>query len=243
MTILGERLFTDDTRSLDRFGLLLFLTVASVTVASLVNVEVASTGLGSFWRIMVSVIIGLTLIVSAGAAGVARRPRMIINVVAIGGAVLAILSVLGEQFLGSSTTGGYSVARGIVWFLITAMTPIFVARRIAVHDRVTVQTLYGALAAFLLIAIAFNYGMLVVDNVGPDPYFGQSESSTSFMYFSLVTITTLGYGDLAAKGDFGRYLATAEALIGQVFLVTFVARLVSLYGKPPRENPQASDAD
>ena len=55
------------------------------------------------------------------------------------------------------------------------------------------------------------------------------------MYFSLVTITTLGYGDLAAAEPFGRYLSTAEAVIGTVFLVTFVARLVALYGteKPP----------
>lgn len=242
MKMLGERLFTDDTRTLDRFGLLLLLTVASVTVASLVNVEVTS-GLGAFWRIMVSVIIGLTLIVAAGAAGVARRPRMIIDAVAVAGAVLAVMTVLGEQILGSSTTDEFSIARGIVWFFITALTPIFVARRIAIHDRVTRQTLFGALAAFLLIAIAFNYGMLVVEVLGPDPYFGQPEPSTSFMYFSLVTITTLGYGDLSAKGELGRYLATSEAVVGQIFLVTFVARLVSLYGLPARANRQTSDAD
>jgi hypothetical protein len=243
MKMLGERLFTDDTRSLDRFGLLLLLTVASVTVASLVNVDETSTGLGAFWRIMVSVTIGLTLIVAVGAAGVARRPRMIIDAVAVAGAALAVLTVLGEQFFSSPTTGDFAFARGVVWFLITAMTPIFVARRIAVHDRVTRQTLFGALAAFLLIAIAFNYGMLVVDAFGPNPYFGQPEPSTSFMYFSLVTITTLGYGDLSAKGELGRYLATSEAVIGQIFLVTFVARLVSLYGRPSPENPRASDAD
>lgn len=243
MTIRGERLFTDDTRTLDRFGLLLALTVASVTVASLVDIEETTTGLGAFWRIMVSVIIGFTLIIAVGAAGVARRPRLIIDAVAVAGAVLAVMTVLGQQLFDASLTDGFTIARGGVWFLITAMTPIFVARRIAVHDRVTRQTLFGALAAFLLIAIAFNYGMLLVDTFGPNPYFGQPEASTSFMYFSLVTITTLGYGDLSAKGEFGRYLATSEAVIGQVFLVTFVARLVSLYGRPSPRKGQDSDAD
>lgn len=235
MTILGERLFTDDTRTLDRFGLLLFLTIASVTLASLVNVEETATALGTFWRITASVIIGFTLIVAVGAAGVARRPRLVVDAVAISGAMLAVMTVLGQEFLDASLADEFAITRGVVWFLITAMTPIFVARRIAIHDRVTRQTLFGALAAFLLIAIAFNYGMLVVDTFGPNPYFGQPEPSTSFMYFSLVTITTLGYGDLSAKGELGRYLATSEAVLGQIFLVTFVARLVSLYGRPSRQ--------
>jgi hypothetical protein len=48
------------------------------------------------------------------------------------------------------------------------------------------------------------------------------------MYFSLVTITTLGYGDLAAVEPLGRLLTTIEAVIGQVYLVTFVAMIVGL---------------
>jgi len=48
------------------------------------------------------------------------------------------------------------------------------------------------------------------------------------MYFSLVTVTTLGYGDLAAATNLGRLLSTTGAVIGQVYLVTFVAMLVAL---------------
>jgi hypothetical protein len=53
------------------------------------------------------------------------------------------------------------------------------------------------------------------------------------MYVSVVTITTLGYGDLASASDITRYFATSEAIIGQVFPVTIVARLVSLLSRPP----------
>ena len=49
------------------------------------------------------------------------------------------------------------------------------------------------------------------------------------MYFSLSTITTTGYGDLTAASPFGRLLAMAEAVTGQVYLVTFVAMLVGLF--------------
>ena len=52
------------------------------------------------------------------------------------------------------------------------------------------------------------------------------------MYFSLVTISTVGFGDLAAASDLGRYFTTVEAIIGQVFLVTIVARLVTMYSRP-----------
>jgi hypothetical protein len=85
---------------------------------------------------------------------------------------------------------------------------------------------------YLLIAIAFNYVFLEVQRFGSVPFFGVEESTSSFMYFSVVTITTLGYGDLAPASDIGRYFATSEAIIGQVFLVTIVARLVSLLSRP-----------
>ena len=52
------------------------------------------------------------------------------------------------------------------------------------------------------------------------------------MYFSLVTISTVGFGALAAASDLGRYFTTVEAIIGQVFLVTIVARLVTMYSRP-----------
>jgi voltage-gated potassium channel Kch len=56
------------------------------------------------------------------------------------------------------------------------------------------------------------------------------------MYYSLVTLTTLGYGDFAAATDVGRFLSTTEAVVGQIFLVTFVASLVSMHtGRLARE--------
>ena len=124
------------------------------------------------------------------------------------------------------------------------LSPIVVLRRIFVHTRVDRTTLLGAISVFLLLAVAFEYAFLFSAGQVDGSFFNQGDQpTTSFMYFSLVTITTLGYGDLSPAHEVGKFLATAEAVIGQVFLVTVVARLVSLYGmsRPDSADQPAAD--
>jgi voltage-gated potassium channel Kch len=80
---------------------------------------------------------------------------------------------------------------------------------------------------------------------------GAVEPSSSYMYFSLTTITTVGYGDLTAQTHLGRLLANSEAVVGQVYLVTFVAMIVGLRAQewrdrggrltPPPDSPEVVD--
>jgi len=60
-------------------------------------------------------------------------------------------------------------------------------------------------------------------------------SQTSAIYFSFVTLATLGYGDIAPRGDIARGIAIIEGVGGQLFLAVLVARLVSLYSKPGKD--------
>jgi hypothetical protein len=71
------------------------------------------------------------------------------------------------------------------------------------------------------------------------PFFadGQPLNASNVQYFSFTTLTTLGYGDFTAAGNLGRALAVLEAISGQVFLATLVARLVSAYGTSRRQRP------
>jgi hypothetical protein len=110
---------------------------------------------------------------------------------------------------------------------------------------VTSDTLRGAIAVYLLLAVAFNYAFLSLHGMTGDLFFDTPEPTTAFMYFSLATITTVGYGDLSAVTELGRFLASAEALTGQVLLVVVVARLVSLYGLPNKGRlvPTENDSD
>lgn len=143
------------------------------------------------------------------------RLGVIFGLLMIGGAVLTV------------AIGDTSTTPPLAWVLLLMATPVVVVRRVASHSRVGIDTIIGALCAYLLIALAFSYLFVWVDLLG-DPFFGQPEPSTSFPYFSLVTITTLGYGDIAPATEIARTLATTEAVIGQVFLVVFIARLVSI---------------
>lgn len=225
-----SRLFDDSGDKLDRFGLLFILAVASVTLNSLVDIDdPTATFAGEIAWITTTVIVGATLIVAMRSSGVAKRPLRYATI-AVGLVVMsAVFVALFSSISDVDPINGFTGRPSIVWVFLAALTPIFVTRRLFLQRRVTAGTIFGAMAAFLLIALAFDYVFLSLDQVA-GPIFGEPESTSSFMYFSLVTITTLGYGDLNPVTDGARYFATAEAVIGTIFLVTVVARLVSLFG-------------
>ena len=101
------------------------------------------------------------------------------------------------------------------------------------HRTVTVQTLLGAVAAYLQIAVAYAFAFQALDAGTALPLFGVQVPTTSYMYASLTALSTLGYGDLVPVTELGRLLAVSEAIVGQVFLVTFVAMLASRYATKP----------
>ncbi len=226
-----SRLYSDDSPHLDRFGLLLVLSIASVAGAALIDLNDPTADLGNEvgW-IVASFLTGATLVVAARASGMAKRPTRIVDIVAgiavLAAIVVSIASALPETSSFSLPTGKPSM----ILVIVTVLAPAFVTRRLFRHAVVTKQTLYGAVAAYLLVALGFSYAFQSIAALDVADFFGQVEPTTSFMYFSLVTVTTLGYGDLVPVGEFGRFLATSEAVIGQIFLVTVVARIVALAG-------------
>jgi hypothetical protein len=96
---------------------------------------------------------------------------------------------------------------------------------------VTLQSIYGAVSAYIIIGLMFAAFYGAMDRLGQAPFFadGQPGDTRTFQYFSFTTLTTLGYGDFTAVGNGGRAVAVMEALFGQIFLATLVARLVSAF--------------
>jgi hypothetical protein len=225
------RLFEHEGRYLDRFGLVLALSTFSISVLALVDLDDPRESLRSeIGWLIVSFTVGISLLVALRASGVTRRWQRVADVV-IG---LTLSSAVVYSVLARFVDLADPLAMGrpsLIWVLIAILSPIVVLRRVLSQSVVTFETLFGALSVYLLLAVAFNYMFLEVQRFGSTPFFGVPESTSSFMYFSLVTITTVGYGDLAAVSDLGRFLATSEAIIGQVFLVTIVARLVSVFSR------------
>jgi hypothetical protein len=231
-------LFDNQTRFLDRFGLLLLLTIASIVMLSLVDLtQVRNDRLQQLGSLFTAMLTAAALLLALRAAGLSRRWQRptdaVIAVGLVGTAALIALDVIGVQ-------GSNQSAPPLFATLLAILAPIVVARRLLTHRRVTRATVMGAVSAYLLIPIAFFYLFLTVDIVQPGFFFGTPQPTTSFMYFSLTTITTVGYGDLVAVSQPGRLLSNAEAVIGQVYLVAFVGLVIGLLSQQVRPSEATS---
>jgi hypothetical protein len=233
------RFFDDRSPHVDRFGALLALTGATIVTLSLTGLARPGAGTaGLAGTALTTVIVGGTLLLALRASGVARGWRMAADVVV---GLMVALVLLGVIVVWTVPGTDAEVTLGPeIWVVLSVLAPVVVVRRLLQHHDVTRRTLEGANSAYLLIPVAFQFVFLAVDDLLPGGFFGSPKPPTAFMYFSLTTVTTVGYGDLAPASDVGRLLATVEALLGQVFLVTFVALLVGLLGERWRANRSAA---
>jgi hypothetical protein len=117
-----------------------------------------------------------------------------------------------------------------VALLVTATLPVTLSR-VLHHGRVTSETVLGALCTYVLVGLMFAFLYLAVADLRDGPFFAQpgEHSQSEYLYFSFVTLTTLGFGDLSPAVGLPQALTALEALLGQIFLVTLVARLVTLW--------------
>jgi hypothetical protein len=122
--------------------------------------------------------------------------------------------------------------------LLTLLAMGAIARRLTLHAEISVLTVLGALSLYVLLGLSFSFAFECVGEFGSQPFFTAQEEGTrsNYVYFSFVTMATVGYGDLTAQGGIGRALAVIEGLFGQIYLVTAVAALVGNLGRPrPRK--------
>ncbi|MFJ6198661.1 potassium channel family protein [Micromonospora sp. NPDC092111] len=155
--------------------------------------------------------------------------RRLLWVLAVPSAVAVVLLVVAP----------IRVVHGLVslWMAtILALAIVAVVRRVLAHPVVTLQTIFGALSAYLLIGFFYAALFAALAQFQGTPLFadGQPASNNTIQYFSFITMTTVGYGDFTAASEPGRTLAVFDALTGQIFLLTLVARLVSTFGIAPR---------
>jgi len=119
-----------------------------------------------------------------------------------------------------------------IWTLVGLLAAAAALRFAMRAGQVDAERLYSALSGYLLAGIYFGLLYWVLEKLKPDTFTVTGPfSQTSAIYFSFVTLATLGYGDIAPRGDMARGLAIVEGVGGQLFLAVLVARLVSLYSK------------
>ena len=211
-----ERLVRGDT-----YGLLLGILMATYVLIALLE--------RSPWeRLFISTMLGLIVLLTLHTSHVrARGFRLGVAV------VLTIeLSTFVQAVIGRDGNDG----TGYLMFILVLIAPLVILSRIMRHEVIGMETILGALCIYVLLGIGFAGIYAGINDFEPLGFFAQPGPKTNvdFLYFSFITQTTVGYGDLSPGTDTGRVVVTFEALLGQVFLVTLVARLVSMYGRTRR---------
>jgi hypothetical protein len=216
---------TGSSRRGGRYGLLLLLLITSYLITAFSGATLATEG-------QVVLFAGVLLLSLRTSPLPAPWPFVIGAVAVIGSAVTIYTSVTGTR-VGKASEDFWKA-------LLLLAAVIMVVRRVLARPTVTIQSIYGALSAYLITGLMFAsiyYGM---QHLGTSDFFADNQpaNTQTFQYFSFTTLTTLGYGDFTAAESGARSIAVLEALTGQIFLATLVARLVAAYRTPAPPEPR-----
>jgi len=143
--------------------------------------------------------------------------------------VIAALAAAVNLFVGKETAGLGAVAfMSAVLYLIA---PFSIIRNLLFRREVDLQTVLGAIDIYLLVGMLFAFVYRFLGVVQSSAFFGASGDGKlpQDLFFSFTTLTTTGYGNLVPAGNPGQTIAVAEMLIGQLFLVTAVAKVINSY--------------
>lgn len=205
------------------YGWVLLLTVCSFLFA-------AAAPDGTWARAVFVLIEFATLVLALWTSGLSQ-----------GFSVGIFLGGIGILAASASLLNGGSTLEGVIWIVNVALVvAIALAIGIGVSDQgeVNRQSVTGAVCVYVLIGLLFMFIYGAAAALGSGPFFAQGTDGTTSLrlYFSYVTLATLGYGDYTPAGDFGHTAAIVEALFGQLYLVTVVALLVAnIRAKRPRD--------
>jgi voltage-gated potassium channel len=144
--------------------------------------------------------------------------------------------------IGSLQAGHAGLSTLSLWlWTAIGLYAVFIALRFALRSHViTSEHLYAALSAYLLAGVFMGVLYWSLDQVWPNSIIvngpGASEPFLPMegVYFSFITLATVGYGDMVPGNDVVRNLAIVEAIAGQFYLAVMIARLMSLYMREAR---------
>jgi hypothetical protein len=202
-----------------RYGLLLCLIGASLVFQLAVPDQ-------DWSRLVIVVLQGVTLVaalrVSAVRPSLVRAASVIVAIAAVG-------SLIAELSGGGDGENAVRLVNALLVGIAPAAIAVGVVRNVREDRGVTVGTMFGVLCIYLLLGMFFAFLYAAMEALGSQPVFTQAidPGQADFLYFSFSTLTTTGFGDLTAGTGLGRSTAITEALLGQVYLVTIVAAIVT----------------
>jgi hypothetical protein len=218
---MGSQSMTSLIPRVPRNAALLIALLVLIVVAPLIPME-------RYW-FLVELIFDAILLAGVYSVGPGKNrwPFLILTVVTFG-------TRWGETFSGQWALDVGALAITVVW-LVYAVS-IIVAHLFRSRD-VTVDTIMGAVVPYLMVAIAFAISFEIIELHHPGSFSGlpenalhdRSELGNAMIYFSLVCITTMGYGDIVPVSTIARPFVVMEGVFGQLYLAVMIARLVGLH--------------
>lgn len=197
--------------------------------------EFGLLGLGlwtvGFWSVLLGAV---------RAVGVSRRVQRLARVLALT-AVAAGAAAFACYELGMPSHGWVFVVFDGLSFLFLALATAVFLRDVLFSESIDADHLLGAACVYVLVGLTFAYALPVLDNLTGEPLLrsvtpgivtsdlGPGMARAEYLYFSFVTLSTLGFGDVVPATLLGRLIASVEAIIGQLFLTILVARLIGLH--------------
>jgi Ion channel len=235
-----ERWLQRAQRASDAFGLVLLLVLTTYVLASVLS----NRGWGA---VLLTLVTGATSVVALTSSH--ARPIMIRRALVVAVVATALAFV-------SAAFGGrlWLNAANFLEIGLLAVAMAAVLRRVITSGSVSSRTILGAISVYTALGILFTWAYSLIDRIEGGGFFGGTVDAkgSDFVFFSYTTLTTTGYGDLVPAGQVGRMVSGLEMMLGQIFLVTLVAGLVSLWrpgegllrrrerrdgGEPPAEAP------
>lgn len=201
-----------------RFGVVLVLVVTNVMLVAIVPASGVS-------RLLWTILSGVVALAAMWAAGVRPRRQRIVRALVAAATIAAAVALV---------TGGSELSRGLtsLWSgAFVLLAPLVLVRGLVRHVQeqgVDLRAVAGALAVYMMTGLFFGYLIAGISELSAARYFVQPVGAGPEIdvYFSFVTLTTIGYGDYTPALGIGRGLSILEGVGGQVYLVTVVGLLI-----------------
>jgi hypothetical protein len=208
------RRLVDDVRSGESYALVLALLLASLVVAIIAPET-------TWARVLRDVVLSVTIVV---AYWTATRRRASVLPGALWPSIALVFVLVGA--LEGARTHAVTAAIGAV---LVGIVAFLVTRDLLRRGRVNRQTVFGALSLYVLLGMFFGFVYMFIADVTDAAFFAHGDDGTSgeHLYYSFVAISTTGFGDLSPATGIGRALTVLEIVLGQLYLVTVVAVLVT----------------
>ena len=185
-------------------------------------------------RGVITILFVAILVSAVFAVGGRRLTTVLAIVLAAPGILLQAVDLLNDH-------QGIEITKLLFGVLFLGFTVVVVLHHVFTTDRVTIDTIAAALCVYLLLGVLWALVYSAMELLSPGSFIilsgGGEDESIGFggkgtviaLYYSFVTMTTLGYGDIVPNSSPARMFAAMEAIMGQVYLAVLVARLVALH--------------